>query len=319
MHMNSAIAKEAWIAADQAIRKDYPKIRSFLAAQGGTARFEAYYSGYHVSTLHDLRSATKSVLSILLGIADAHGRLPDLDQPVWNSVNDHAPKRPDPLWSELTLRELLTMTTGLYWQTGPRLGERFLRRFHLSRNWADFILRLPVIPEQRGKFQYCSAGSHLLSVLLTKWTGYSALEYARRYLFRPLQISKVIWTSSPEGHSSGHIGLYMTTRDLLKIGLLCLQGGCWEGRTLLSRDWLDRSMSPHAPSFNGYGQYGFHWWSAETGGIRYSYAHGHGGQQIYIVPDLEAVVVFTSESRVNRFKNPKTLLEKIILPALHPM
>ncbi|MEK5479823.1 serine hydrolase [Paenibacillus sp. FSL R5-0407] len=314
--MNSAIADNAFLPADKAICKSYPGIRSFLVAQEGTIRFENYYNGYHSLTLHDLRSATKSVISLLLGIAEAQGRLPGLDRPVWDSVKEHAPQRPDPKWAELTLRELLTMTTGLYWQTGPRLGERFIRRFHQSRRWADFILRLPVVPERRGTFQYCSAGSHLLSILLTKWTGFSALEYASRYLFRPLEISRVAWGSSPEGHSSGHIGLHMTARDMLKIGLLCLGKGTWEGRSLLSAHWLDESMAPHCTPFNNYGRYGFHWWSAESGGTQYSYAHGHGGQQIYVISELEAVVVFTSESRVNRFKNPKGLLEKFILPAL---
>ncbi len=315
--MYSAIQDKALLPADEAIRKSYPGVRSCLVVQSGIIRFEKYYNGSHYQTLHDLRSATKSVLSLLVGIAEAHSYLPGLDHPVWDSVKEFAPKRPDPSWSELTLRELLTMTTGLYWQTGPRLGERFIRRFHQSRKWADFILRLPIVPEQRGTFQYCSAGSHLLSVLLTKWTGLSALEYARRHLFHPLEISHVAWENSPEGHSSGHIGLHMTSRDMLKIGLLCLQGGEWEGRSLLPSSWLAQSLAPHCPPFHDYGRYGFHWWSAESrDGMRYSYAHGHGGQQIYMIPELESVVVFTSESRVNRFKNPKGLLEKFILPTL---
>lgn len=303
-------------AADEAIRAHYPKMRSMLIARGGTILSEHYYGGCGPSSLHDLRSATKSVLSILLGIAAAQSALPELDEPVWDSVREYAPKRPDPAWSELTMRELLTMTSGLYWQTGAKLGERFIGRLHRSRKWADFILRLPVVEKQRGSFVYCSAGSHLLSVLLTKWTGMNASEFASTYLFKPLGMSDYRWDSSPEGHSAGHIGLYLTSRDMLKLGLLCLQKGRWEGEVLVCPEWLEKSMSPHCAPFGSYGQYGFHWWSANYRGLRYCYAHGHGGQQIHVIPELDAVVVFTGESKVKRFKNPKALLENIIIPGL---
>lgn len=303
-------------AADNSIRAKYPKMRSMLVAQGGTLRFEKYYGDCGPSSFHDLRSATKSVVSILLGAAAAQKLLPGLDEPVWDSVREFAPNRPDPAWAELTLRELLTMTSGLYWQTGAKLGERFIGRLHRSRKWADFILRLPVVPEQRGKFIYCSPGSHLLSVLLTKWTGMSALEFASKHLFPVLGMSGCRWDSSPEGHSAGHIGLHLTSRDMLKLGLLCLRNGNWNGRALVCPEWLSRSMAPHCDPFHDYGRYGFHWWSANCRGLRYCYAHGHGGQQIHVIPELDAVVVFTAESKVKRFKNPKAILESIIIPGL---
>ncbi|TYA11627.1 serine hydrolase [Paenibacillus faecis] len=305
-----------WTPIDQNVRRAYPKIRSLLVWQSGTPRFEAYYNGYDASHLHDLRSATKSVLSLLLGIAHRRGELPGLDQPVWDDVKDHAPARPDPAWSELTLHELLSMTSGLYWQTGPKLGERYIHRFHRSRNWRNFILRLPVVPERRGAFMYCSPCSHLLSVLLSKWTGCTALDYASRHLFQPLNIAGVRWEASPEGYSGGHVGLHMTAEHMLKIGILCLQKGKWEGRALVSPEWIGLACSPQCPPFHTYGRYGYHWWNDESSGIRYSYAHGHGGQQIYVIPDLEAVVASASDSKVRRYKNPKVLLEHHILPAL---
>ncbi|WP_334074744.1 MULTISPECIES: serine hydrolase [Paenibacillus] len=314
-----ADAGRNWSTIDQTVRKDYSKIRSLLVWQSGRLRFEAYYNGYGASSLHDLRSATKSVLSLLIGIADRRGELPAMDQPVWADVKEHAPVRPDPAWSQLTLRELLTMTSGLYWQTGPKLGERFIHRFHRSRNWRNFILRLPVVPEQRGTFMYCSPCSHLLSVLLSKWTGCTALSYATTHLFRPLNIADVRWKASPEGHSGGHVGLHMTAGDMLKIGIVCLQNGAWEGRPLVSPEWIARALSPQCPPFYAYGRYGYHWWNDEAAGIRYSYAHGHGGQQIYVIPDLEAAVAISSESEVKRYRNPKALLERKILPALQSM
>lgn len=309
-------ADPAFTAADRAIRSYYPGIRSFLLAQDGQMRHEQYYQDSPRDALHDLRSATKSVISLLLGIAQFQNRLPDLDQPVWESLKEHAPSRPDPHWPEITLRELLTMTAGLYWQTGPKLGERFISRFHRCKSWTGFVLRLPVIPEQRGRFQYCSAYSHLLSCLLSKWCGLTAREFAERYLFQPLGIKDYHWESCPDGGTCGHVGLYLSAGDLVKLGQLCLDGGTFQGVRLIHEEWLRESMMPRGEPFYDYGQYGYHWWSSQYHGLRYAYAHGHGGQQIYVVPELSAVIVFTSTSRAKRCKNPKKLVEEYLLPVL---
>lgn len=302
--------------ADQAIRKQYPKLNSFLVASQGSLLIEQYYNGHHQHSLHDLRSATKSFMSVLLGIADYQRLLPDLDTPVWEHVKQFAPKRPDPLWETITLRHLLTMTSGLYWETGRKLGEKYIHRFHRSRKWSNFILRLPVVPNMMGTFQYRSVDTHLLSVLLTLWTGRTAADYAKSNLFVPLGISEFQWDGSPEGHSCGHIGLHMTSRGMLSFGELCLQGGVREQHRILSSHWLTLSHTPHTPGYDNYGGYGFQWWVSQIDGVKFAYANGHGGQQIYIIPSLEAVVVFTADSKVNRYKNPRQILAKYVIPAL---
>ncbi|GIO44070.1 serine hydrolase domain-containing protein [Paenibacillus apis] len=303
-------------AADRTIRAQYPGIRCFLLAQHGQMRHEQYFQQSHPAVLHDLRSATKSVLSLLLGIAQYQELLPELDKPVWDDVKEYAPSRPDSYWPEMTLRQLLSMTGGLYWETGPKLGERFIHRLHRSKNWTGFVLRLPVIPEQRGHFQYCSAYSHLLACLLSKWSGTPVRDYADRYLFSPLEIKDYHWETAPDGGACGHVGLYMKAIDMMKLGQLCLAGGTFRGNRLLQEEWLHESMTPRGEAFSEYGQYGYHWWTSEFHGLRYAYAHGHGGQQIYVLPELEAVAVFASACNVKRCKNPKRLMEEQILPVL---
>ncbi|GAA0134646.1 serine hydrolase [Paenibacillus sp. YSY-4.3] len=320
LHRTSpAQSKEAaslFHAVDEEIVNRFPKMNSFIVARQGSVLIERYYNGFVANDLHDLRSATKSILSLLLGIANYRGELPPLDEPIAGSLRKYAAPNLDPLWEQLTLRHLLTMTSGFYWKTGVKMGEAFIHRLHQSRNWTKYILHLPIEKHKIGTFQYCSVDSHLLSVLLTEWTGLSAAEYAKKNLFGPLGIADMSWNASPEGHSMGHIGLHLAALDMAKIGLLCLQGGVWNGERLLSAEWLTRSMTPLSAESPGYGRYGYHWWTTKANGIPYAYAHGHGGQQINVIPSLDAVVVFTAASDLNRWKNPRPLLEKFIMPAL---
>ncbi|MNJ30443.1 serine hydrolase domain-containing protein [Paenibacillus bouchesdurhonensis] len=303
-------------AADEEIIQQFPKMHSFAVVRQGQLLIERYYNEFNMTDLHDLRSATKSILSILFGIASYRGELPPLHEPILDTVRKYAVRNPGPLWEQLTLRHLLTMTSGFYWKTGAKMGEALIHRFHQSPSWTKYILHLPIEEHKIGTFQYCSVDSHLLSILLTEWTGLSAADYARQYLFDPLGIEESVWNASPEGHSTGHIGLHLTTRDMTKIGQLCLQGGAWEGEQILSADWLRESMAPLSAESPGYGRYGCHWWTTKTHGISYAYAHGHGGQQINVIPALDSVVIFTAASDINRWKNPRPLLEKFIIPAL---
>lgn len=303
-------------AADEEIGRRFPKMNSFVVTRQETILIERYYNGLDLHELHDLRSATKSILSILLGVASYRGELPPLDAPFASSLRQYAGRNLDPLWEQLTLQHLLTMTTGFCWKTGAKMGEAFIHRLHQSRSWIKYILHLPIEKHNIGTFQYCSVDSHLLSILLTEWTGLSAADYAEKYLFGPLGIQNYVWKASPEGHSMGHIGLHLTALDMAKLGLLCLQRGIWEGERLLAAEWLKRSMTPLSAEIPGYGRYGEHWWTAKVNGVPYAYAHGHGGQQINVIPSLDAVVVFTAASDLNRWKNPRPLLEKYIMPAL---
>ncbi|MNK64989.1 6-aminohexanoate-dimer hydrolase [compost metagenome] len=302
--------------ADTTILRKYPRMHSFLVVRRGKLIYEKYYNGHQIASLNDLRSATKSFMSVLIGIATQRGEMLDLDSPIWKLVSKYAPHRPDPLWGTITLRHLLTMTSGLYWETGSKLGERFIHRFHKSRSLARFILRLPVQEERLGTFQYRSTDSHMLSVLLTEMTGFSAFSYAQSHLFGHLGIHHAGWSASAEGHTMGHIGLSLTSRDMAKFGQMCLNGGLWEGTRVVSEEWLQQSFAPQSEPYFGYGRYGYQWWSGTEDGVHFTYAHGHGGQQIILIPSLDAAVVFTADSAVSRWRNPRQLLLNCVIPAM---
>ncbi|GAB6992114.1 serine hydrolase domain-containing protein [Paenibacillus pini] len=312
-HMHS----EAFDMTHHHILKHYPKMHSFLIVRGGKLIFERYYNGHEREKLNDLRSATKSFTSILAGIAVERNELPALDDQVLAVLSKYTTRKTDPLLQEtLTLRRLLTMTTGLEWQTGNKLGEPLIHRFHRSKNWLSYALSLPVVQDNVGTFQYRSVDSHLISALLTECCGLDAFSYAREHLFGPLGIDYAAWTPSPEGHSMGHIGLFLTSRDMAKFGLCCLQGGVWQGKQVIPEAWLEQALTSHIEGYPAYGDYGFQWWNGKMNGQPFACAHGHGGQQIYLFPKSDTVVVFTADSRVSRWKNPRPLLQQYILNAL---
>ncbi|MCP3779358.1 serine hydrolase [Paenibacillus sp. MZ03-122A] len=302
--------------ADREIQAKFPKMHSFLLLRHGKLIWERYYNGHEVSSLNDLRSATKSFTSTLIGIAMARGDMPGPETAVHKLLPEYLPRRKETLLEQITIRHLLTMTSGLYWQTGKKLGEAFIHRFHRSKSWPSFALRLPVQEDQLGVFQYRSVDSHLLSVLLTHCCGIDAYTYALQHLFEPLGFGRSGWAQDPEGYTMGHIGLYLTSRDMAKFGDCCLHQGSWNGTELIPADWLHQATQRQVEGYPEFGDYGFQWWTGRLHGINYACAHGHGGQQIYLVPEANAVAVFTADSKVSRWKNPRTLLERYVFPAV---
>lgn len=304
--------------AHQTVIKEYPKMHSMLVIRHGKLIFERYYGGYHAGMLNDLRSATKSFVSLLTGIAISKGHMPGVDTSVAEVLHRHVPKRSSPHLGTITLRHLLTMTSGFRWITGKKLGEPLVRNLQRSRRWAAYALSLPIDPENIGQFQYRSSDSHLISVMLSEFSGQDAYSYAREHLFGPLDIEHAAWLPSPEGHSMGHIGLYLTSRDLAKVGISLLRGGLYGQEQVIPAEWLEDALSAQTSGYPAYGDYGYQFWNGLMSGQPYKLAHGHGGQQLLLLPKLDAAVIFTAESAVSRWKHPRRLVEQYIIPAMGP-
>lgn len=307
--------------------KLFPRLYCCLIARHGHIAAEQYYNGGEPGRLNDLRSATKSFLSALIGIAVHRGDMPLPEEPILPYLEADMPVRSitNEGWRNLTFKHLLTMTSGLHWQTGNKLGERWIHRFHNSSSWLRFALRLPVHPERHGKFQYRSIDSHLLSVLLTRCTGMRADEYAEHYLFRPLGISEYRWDLSPDGHAAGHIGLHLTGRDMLAFGQLILNDGkrladsrnegAPSSTAVIPVEWIRESLQPHVAGLPAFGHYGYQWWVHRLGSHDAACAVGHGGQLIYVIPSHGLTVVFAGNPRVCRWRHPKRWIEEWLLPS----
>jgi CubicO group peptidase (beta-lactamase class C family) len=246
---------------------------------------------------HDMRSISKSVTSLLWGIAQAEHKTPPLDSPVLDlfpSLGDlKAGGR-----EAITIAHLLSMTSGLSWNESDKYG---LGNDELSLYWRAsqerYVLGRSIVSPAGTRFHYNGGSTAILANLLEQRVGMPFTEYVRQRLFAPLDIVDWEWMRDMRGRPLAFSGLRMRPRDLAKIGQLILQHGKWNGRQIVPEDWIDASLRPHADVGDGR-QYGYQWWLGMTKALgtekRWSAAFGNGGQRLFIVPSLDLVVVITA-------------------------
>jgi CubicO group peptidase (beta-lactamase class C family) len=186
--------------------------------------------------------------------------------------------------------------------------------------WMRAYAGAPIITEPGTTFRYDGALPHLLSGMLTVQTQMSLADYMRVHLFEPLGISGFTWEADPQGFTSGFSGLGIRPRDLAKIGRLYLQGGMWEGRQVLPADWADQAGINQAPGGGDDAGYGYLWWVSGETGHRAFFGAGYGGQYLYIIPDLDLVVVITGDPDVTPDVPifHRNLIPDYIAPAARP-
>ncbi len=322
--------------ADTYIEKNMPNVNSFVLVRNGYIVFEKYYNGRCKDILNPVMSVTKSVISLLIGIAIHQEFIESVDQKVVQYFPELIIDATNYMSFELTIRHLLTMTSGIQWRTASRGREYMLDRMCRSKNWAEFILGLPVQKNTFGKFQYNSGNSHLLSAIITTATGLNAQSFLNKYILNILGIKEIYssslgyagfngidsvfermgeeqWVKDPQGHNMGGLGLSLSTRDMAKIGYLYLNNGFWEKQFLVSDSWVSDSFK----AYNG-GDYGYHWWIKCFKGYNAYCAIGFGGQYIIVVPQYDIVVVVTSDvnqAAVNS-KDPISILDKYIIKSI---
>ncbi len=264
-------------------------MHSILVVRHGYLVLERYYGGYTRNVAHAVQSVTKSVTSALIGIALDTGALASLDQPVVAFFPEYVTPALDPRKREITIRHLLTMTSGLQWEEAdPTTRTGAVQRWRESSNQVKYVLELPLAQPPGTAFNYNSAGSHLLSAILTKATGMRTLEFANRQLFDPLGI-EVLWAMDQQGINYGGFGLLMQPVDMAKFGYLYLQRGFWDGKQLVPEAWVKESTRAQLPDglLTGEATYGYHWWVLEQSRPPAFRATGLGGQYLCVMPDLD--------------------------------
>jgi CubicO group peptidase (beta-lactamase class C family) len=254
--------------------------------------------------LHTLQSVTKSVSSALIGIAILRGEIDSVDMPVAPLLDSPAPFDGDPRAKQLTLRHILTMTTGVAWnETNYELEGNDGSLLEAAPNWQQYVLSKPFSDDPGTTFNYNSGTSLLLDVVLLKTTGMHAAEYAKAYLFDPLGIESFYWKTSPDGLSDTLGGLFLTAQDLARIGTLYANDGVWNGTRLLPKGWVQASFSPAisiglGPDWTGESHpgamYGYLWWllpDPDQAGKFVPVARGYGGQRLVILPDDDVIAI----------------------------
>jgi CubicO group peptidase (beta-lactamase class C family) len=307
--IDSVLLDEAFARA-----AEMPRLYSLLVARHGTLEREAYFNGAGPRRIANIKSASKSVISTLVGIAIEEGHLEGLDQLVLDILPEYRGASDDPRLEELTIGQLLSMQAGLQSTSSGNYGG-----WVASRDWVRDALRRPFVEEPGGRMVYSTGNSHVLSAILTRATGKSTLAWAREALFQPLGITLSPWTRDPQGIYLGGNEMGLLPREMLVYGELYRNGGLHDGRRLVPEAWIQGSWIQRGTSrFNGHG-HGLGWWIREYAGHDVFFAWGHGGQYIFLVPELELTVVTTSNPVGGRGGAPTRalheLLETVLIPA----
>jgi CubicO group peptidase (beta-lactamase class C family) len=287
-------------------------IYSVLVIRNGYLVLDAYSYPYDSDDTSNIHSCTKSVSSALVGIGIDKGYIKDVSQPVLDFFPMRVAKNLDAYKKAMTLENLLTMTTGLECRDSGLHDWRGLRQMKSSADWVQFIIDLPMVDVPGTRFEYCNGASFLLSAILQKQTGTNTLSFANEYLFTPLGIFDVRWPSNPQGITVGHSDLYMKPHDMAKIGYLYLNDGMWDGKRIISSQWIKASTRKHIAATLTPG-YGYQWWIVSPGIYT---AVGHKGQFIVVAPEKNIIAVFTSSLNPEDTHSPLGLLTSYIIPAV---
>jgi len=321
---------------ESAIRSgELKKIRSVLVARHVALAYEAYFNGTEASTPIDVRSAAKTVTSILVGIAIDQKKIPGVSARVVPFFPEKAPlANSDPRKEAITVEDLLTMSSLLECDDSNNFSRGNEERMYLIEDWAKFALDLPVkgFPPWETKpkdspygrsFSYCTAGVFLLGQLVAKAAHIPVDQFAAETLLGPLGITDVHWPYSPLGLAQTGGGLRLRSRDYAKLGQLYLGGGAWNGKRIISAEWIRESVRPHV-RVDDDTEYGYLWWLRSFGPAGHKHAaymmSGNGGNKVAVFPDLDMVVVVTSNNFNTKGMHEQTerILSEYILAALEP-
>jgi CubicO group peptidase (beta-lactamase class C family) len=300
------VIRRGRMAFERAYKHDYDRIygeqsrrKSGLNANDATGPYNYYNPWWHPyyrrGELHTLQSVTKTITSIVIGIAVTRGEFPSLDTSVLKYFDTAKIKNVDDRKRRLTLRHLLTMTTGMDWREDLPYNDpnNTTAVMEASFDWLQVAIDAPMVDEPGTTYRYNSGATQILSHVFTAATGQDIEEYANRHLFTPLGITQFYWKRSPTGLVDTEGGLYLRPRDLARIWYLFLRNGVWEGRTIVSPVWVRESVTP-AIAVNARGvQYGYKWWLYPYGteGKLAWAGSGFGGQFPIAIPEHDLIVV----------------------------
>lgn len=311
-------------------------VHSVLVVRRGRLVFEHYRPGadehwlrklpdvaHGPAVAHDMRSVSKSVISLLVGVALDRGLIRGLDEPVFSRFPEYADLR-TPEKDRITLRHLLTMSAGLEWNeylpySNPANSEIVMYR---SPDRWRFALSPRIFAPAGAEWNYSGGCTELLGAVVRKAAGVPLEAFAQEALFTPLDVPDVDWNRYPDGIPAAASGLRLRSRDLAKVGQLVLARGAWNGRRVVPADWIDEATAPRIGPADRIYFYGYHWWLGRSliGGreIPWIAAMGEGGQRLFIVPSLDLVCAMTAGHYNQPIQGwlPLVLLNRHVLEAV---
>jgi len=291
-----------------AIQQKHLPLHSLLVIRNGYLVSETYFQSYQPENVHEIYSVTKSVISTLIGIAMDKGFIDRLDQRVVDFFPQRKFNNLDPRKQAMTLEDLLTMTSGLDWED----EDPTFREMTQSSDWVKYVLDKPMIHSPGSQFNYCSGCSHVLSAILQETTGMTTLEFAEQNLFEPLGINGKAWPKDADGVPIGGWGLMITPREMAKLGYLYQHRGEWDGRQIVSAQWVEKATQKQIDVDEEMG-YGYQWWTYPS--LDAYTALGLRGQTIFVIPESDLVIV-TTAAMGNGHEDIIPLIEEYIVPSI---
>jgi CubicO group peptidase (beta-lactamase class C family) len=302
----------------------YKDVHSVLLFQHGHLVMEEYFYGYTAARTHQLRSATKSVVSALAGIAIDRGAIPGADEPVVPHLPYTSYGNPDPRKAKITLGNFLSMSPGLDCNDHSDNSPGRETVIDEAPNWVKATMDLPMINDPGTKGFYCSGGVAVVGRAVENAVHMKLPDFAQANLFGPLGMQRSDWswnydlTNADKEYSQIHL----RPRDMLKLGMLFADGGSWHGRQLISSAWVKTSLAEHSKVDNT--SYGYFWWRpwlnvpqpAGEQRVDMMAAQGNGGQKIYLLPQFDFIGVFTAGDYNSDGAPPNRIMIQTILPAL---
>lgn len=293
--------------ADSIADRELPALLSLLVVRRGKLALERYYHGATAATAINVKSVTKSIQSATVGVAREAGLIPNLDEPV-AAILPELFARPVPTYQsfaaairqmdaarrQVTLRHLLTMSSGYGWEEAGLILNAFLANPHP----AQFVADLPMMAPPGSAFNYSTGATHLLSAAFAKKTGTNPRTFAETRLFEPAGIQLLGWDADPQGINFGGSEILLTSLGMARFGLLYLGGGTIDGRRIIPAEWIEQSWAKRievkTPLYSnmipGLDGYGYLWWRRSVAGVAWYCALGYGGQFVLVAPALDMVV-----------------------------
>lgn len=314
------------------VSSSFTGITSVVISQNNKIVFEKYYNNADINTKHNTRSATKTITGTLIGIAIKKGLITSEKEKAYKFFEEYSFKNPDKRKQEITIEDLLTMSSILECDDWNQFSRGNEERMYLIEDWAKFYWDLPVKgfpawvtkPEDSkyGRcFSYCTAGAVVLGAIVNKACGTSLFNFADKELFVKLGITDYHWQYTPSGLPMTGGGLSLRSRDLLKIGQLYLNRGKWNNEQIISRNWMEKSTTPKAEIDDGV-EYGYLWWIEDFGldnkKEKAFYMAGSGGNKIAVFPNLNLVVVITSNyfnGGMKAHQQSAEILDRYVVPS----
>jgi CubicO group peptidase (beta-lactamase class C family) len=299
-----------------------------LVIKNGHLIAEGYFNEGTVDRKNQLQSVTKSYTSALVGIALDQGCLSSVDQKMVDFFPEVSGQLEDPRKEQITIRDMLQMRSGYPWEeTDPALFEALL-----SANYLHLIDDFPLTRDPGTEFQYSGLTSHWLGVIVARACDIDLKSFAQKFLFSPIDAELGDdWIKNWDGYYIGLAGMHVTARDMAKFGVLYLNDGEYEGKQVVSSDWIRDSLQRYTEGLNisgwfpgitsrfGYFRdlgYGYQWWSGRAGDHYFNYASGHGGQFIVLLDELDMVIVtaadpFWQEHNEESWKHESAIIEMV--------